>query len=224
MKINKEGYGIIAVTAAILIVLYLATAGLAMGFEPLWAAVALGVVAAALLGFVALFFREPERPVLSDPQIVFAPADGTVVACEEVEEKEYFGRRMLQVSVFMSVTNVHVNWFPVGGTVSYYKYHPGKFLVAWHPKSSEENERTTTVVRTADGTEVLFRQIAGFVARRIVSYARAGAPAVQNSHCGFIKFGSRVDLLLPLGSEVLVKLGDKTVGSQTPVARLPKTE
>lgn len=148
-----------------------------------------------------------------------APADGTVVVVEEVTENEYFNDRRLLVSVFMSLSNVHINWFPVGGRIEYFRHHQGRFLVAWHPKSSEENERTTTVVDMG-GCKVLFRQIAGLIARRIVSYARVGEVAGQNTQCGFIKFGSRVDVYLPLGTEVLVKLGDKVTGSQTPIARL----
>ena len=129
---------------------------------------------------------------------------------------------MLQISIFMSVTNVHMNWVPVAGEVEYYKYHPGRFLVAWHPKSSTENERTTTVVRMATGQAVLFRQIAGLVARRIVSYMKVDSTVEQNSVAGFIKFGSRVDVLVPKDSTVLVNIGDAVVGSQTPIARLHK--
>jgi phosphatidylserine decarboxylase len=126
----------------------------------------------------------------------------------------------MQVSIFMSVTNVHINWFPVGGLVKYFKYHPGKFLVAWHPKSSTDNERTTTVVETKDGVEVLFRQIAGAVARRIVSYVKVDDEAEQNKPFGFIKFGSRIDILLPKDAKLLVEIGDKVVGTQTPIARI----
>ena len=129
---------------------------------------------------------------------------------------------MLQISIFMSITNVHMNWVPVGGEVEYFKYHPGRFLVAWHPKSSTENERTTTVVRMPSGQKVLFRQIAGLIARRIISYMTVGNQVEQNSVCGFIKFGSRVDVLVPKDSELLVEIGDPTVGSQTPIARLRK--
>ncbi|MEG1405464.1 MAG: phosphatidylserine decarboxylase, partial [Alistipes sp.] len=129
-------------------------------------------------------------------------------------------QEMMQISIFMSVTNVHMNWFPVGGMVEYFKYHPGRFLVAWHPKSSTENERTTTVVRLADGRPVLFRQIAGMIARRIVSYMKVGQQVEQNSVSGFIKFGSRIDVLIPKDSELLVEIGDPVVGSQTPIARL----
>jgi phosphatidylserine decarboxylase len=130
----------------------------------------------------------------------------------------------MQISIFMGITNVHLNWFPVGGVVKYFKYHPGRFLVAWHPKSSTENERTTTVVETPSGVEVLFRQIAGVVARRIVSYMKPGNSVEQNSVMGFIKFGSRVDILIPKDSELFVEIGDPVIGSQTPIARLKRQE
>ena len=170
--------------------------------------------------FIVAFFREPRRVKIHDAELVFAPCDGRVVVTEMVHESEYLDREMLQISIFMSITNVHMNWVPVGGTVEYFKYHPGRFLVAWHPKSSTENERTTTVVRTPDGKEVLFRQIAGLIARRIVSYMKVGSKVEQNSVCGFIKFGSRIDVFLPKDTELLVEIGDPVVGSQTPIARL----
>jgi phosphatidylserine decarboxylase len=143
-----------------------------------------------------------------------------VVVTEVVEDDEYFKGKRLQVSIFMSVTNVHINWFPVGGVVKYFKYHPGRFLLAWHPKSSTDNERTTTVVQTVKGVEVLFRQIAGFVARRIVSYVKVDEEVHQNDKCGFIKFGSRIDILLPENAELLVEIGDRVVGTLTPIARI----
>ena len=220
MKINKEGLKIIATTGLIVAIILAGNCLLSIyGLLPMWATIAILVVALGLWGFVIRFFREPARPLLKDDQIVFSPCDGEVVVVEQTEENEYLGCKCLQISVFMSVYNVHVNWFPVSGEVEYFKYHPGKFLVAWHPKSSEENERTTTVVNTGKH-KVLFRQIAGIVARRIVSYAEVGKRVEQNTKCGFIKFGSRMDLLLPLDCEPLVKIGDKVVGSQTPLARL----
>ena len=171
------------------------------------------------------FFREPRRVKIHDADLVFSPCDGRVVVTEPVHESEYLDREMMQISIFMSITNVHMNWLPVGGVVEYFKYHPGRFLVAWHPKSSTENERTTTVVRLDDGRHVLFRQIAGLIARRIVSYMKVGERVKQNDVCGFIKFGSRIDVLLPKVSEVLVEIGDPVVGSQTPIARLkPQTK
>lgn len=214
MRINREGYRIILVTA--LIVAALGVAGWL--FLPVWLGVVLSVLLGVLLLLTCWFFREPQRPRLTDDSLVYSPADGKVVVVERTLEKEYFGDERIQVSVFMSVTNVHVNWFPIGGKVLYYKYHPGKFLVAWHPKSSEQNERTTTVVGHG-GREVLFRQVAGLVARRIVSYARKDKEVTQNEKCGFIKFGSRIDLLLPPDCEILVGEGQKVKGSQTAIAR-----
>lgn len=215
MRIHKEGYKIIAITfilcAAISAALFLWT--------PAWLAWALTVILAGHLAMTMYFFREPSRPVLQDENLVYAPADGKVVVIEPVREKEYLGDDRIQVSVFMSITNVHINWFPVAGQVEYFKYHPGKFLVAWHPKSSEENERTTTVVNTGRH-KVLFRQIAGMVARRIVSYVNVGEQARQNTQFGFIKFGSRIDIILPADTEILVQRGDRVTGSQTPIARL----
>ena len=220
MKINKEGLKIIATTGLVVAIVLAANCLMSIyGWLPMWATITILVVALGLWGFIIRFFREPARPLLKDDQIVFSPCDGEVVVVEQTEENEYLGCKCLQISVFMSVHNVHVNWFPVSGEVEYFKYHPGKFLVAWHPKSSEDNERTTTVVNTGKH-KVLFRQIAGFVARRIVSYAEVGKRVEQNTKCGFIKFGSRVDLLLPLDCEPLVKIGDKVVGSQTPLVRL----
>lgn len=170
--------------------------------------------------FIVSFFREPRRVKIHDADLVFSPCDGRVVVTEVVQDDEYFHGKRLQVSIFMSVTNVHINWFPVGGIVRYFKYHPGRFLVAWHPKSSSENERTTTVVETNKGVEVMFRQIAGVVARRIVSYVKVGEHVVQNDKCGFIKFGSRIDILLPEDAKLLVEIGDGVVGTQTPIARI----
>ena len=144
----------------------------------------------------------------------------TVVVIEEVVESEYFKGPRRQVSIFMSPLNVHINWNPIAGIVQYFKYHPGKYLVAWHPKSSTENERTTTVIRASNGVEVLYRQIAGALAKRIVWYVKEGEQVAQCSEMGFIKFGSRVDLYLPLDAKILVNLEDKTTGSQTVIAEL----
>lgn len=218
MKIHKEGYRIILTVGATALGLTTLSALLLPG----WAALLIGVALLLVLLFVLSFFRSPFRVCPEDPAVVYAPADGEVVVIEEVTEKEYFGDRRIQVSVFMSIWNVHVNWFPVGGTVDYYRYHRGRYLVAWHPKSSEDNERTTTVVEMTGGEKILFRQIAGLIARRIVSYARVGVPAKQNSQCGFIKFGSRVDLFLPLNAQIRVNLGDRVRGTQTVIARLER--
>lgn len=215
MKIHKEGYRIIAVSA----LFWTTLAVLAFLFLPVWAGCVVATAAVSLVLFTLRFFRVPERVYPQDDSVVYAPADGTIVIIEETDVKEYLGERRIQVSVFMSIWNVHINWFPVAGKLSYFKHHHGKYLVAWHPKSSELNERTTVVVDTGR-EEILFRQIAGYVARRIVSYAKVGAPVKQNTQCGFIKFGSRVDVFLPLDAEICVKNGDKVTGTQTVLARL----
>jgi phosphatidylserine decarboxylase len=220
MKINKEGYIIISVTGLICIgAWFLAYFFIDALSSYLWILAALLVV---FWAFVAAFFRQPRRVQIHDDELIFSPCDGRVVVTELVKDDEYLTEEMLQVSIFMSVTNVHMNWLPVGGEVEYTKHHHGRFLVAWHPKSSTENERTTTVVRLKDGRKVLMRQIAGFVARRIVNYMKAGKMVDQNSVMGFIKFGSRVDLLLPKDSELFVEIGDPVIGSQTPIARLSR--
>ncbi len=169
---------------------------------------------------IVQFFRIPTRTVKQDDHIVLSPCDGKVVVIEEVMEPEFLKEKVLQVSIFMSPVNVHANWFPIGGKVVYDKYHAGKFLVAWHPKSSTENERTTICVENNRGQKVLFRQIAGALAKRIKYYTKAGDTAAQGSEFGFIKFGSRVDLYMPLDTEVLVKIGDKVSGIDSQIARL----
>ena len=222
MRINKEGYKIIGISGAVCLLIWwffyrmlINESGVAL----LWG----GTVFLLLFWFfIVAFFREPRRVRIHDADLVFAPCDGRVVVTEVVKEAEYLQEEMLQISIFMSITNVHMNWVPVGGVVEYFKYHPGRFLVAWHPKSSTENERTTTVVKMPTGQRVLFRQVAGLIARRIVSYMKVGNPVEQNSVCGFIKFGSRIDILIPKDSELLVEIGDPTIGSQTPIARLRK--
>ncbi|BBL07216.1 MULTISPECIES: phosphatidylserine decarboxylase family protein [Alistipes] len=222
MRINKEGYKIIGISGVVCVLIWWLFYHL---LESDASEVLLWVGTAFLLlfwFFIVAFFREPRRVRIHDADLVFAPCDGRVVVTENVRETEYLGREMLQISIFMSITNIHMNWVPVGGEVEYFKYHPGRFLVAWHPKSSTENERTTTVVRMPSGQQVLFRQIAGLIARRIISYMKVGHAVEQNSVCGFIKFGSRVDVLVPKDSELLVEIGDPVVGSQTPIARLRK--
>jgi phosphatidylserine decarboxylase len=169
---------------------------------------------------VLQFFRSPIFEVAKNEKHVIAPADGKVVVIEEVDEPEYLKRKCKQISIFMSPVNVHVNRMPVGGTISYYKYHPGKYLVAWHPKSSTENERTTVVAKMANGTEVLFRQIAGALARRIKCYVQENQQLEQGQEFGFIKFGSRVDIFLPLDATINVTVGDKTTGGKTVIAEL----
>ena len=171
-----------------------------------------------VFGLFLQFFRNPSRHTEVNPHHVIAPADGKIVVIEEVDEPEYFKDRRIQVSIFMSPFNVHVNRNPVSGSVSYFKYHPGEYLVAWHPKSSTENERTTTVIRNAAGEEILFRQIAGAVARRIRWYVQEGDAVEQGQEMGFIKFGSRVDVFLPLDAEVNVAIDQITRGGETVLA------
>ncbi|MBR6656472.1 MAG: phosphatidylserine decarboxylase family protein [Alistipes sp.] len=221
MKISREGFKIIGVSGATMLAIWLLIFYLLKAEDMLWLHISLAVVLLLFWIFIISFFRAPRRVRIHDDNLVFSPCDGRVVVTEIVKDDEYFdGEEVMQVSIFMSVTNVHINWFPVGGLVKYFKYHPGRFLVAWHPKSSTDNERTTTVVETADGKEILFRQIAGAVARRIVSYMKVGEQVEQNSICGFIKFGSRIDILLPKDSKLLVEIGDSVVGTQTPIARI----
>ena len=221
MRLAREGYSIVLCTFAVF-----AAVAVGMAFAvkyagmPVWLFWAVAVLLFGLCVCVALFFREPtRREYRSDPDTVFSSADGKVVVIEEVFEGEYLKERCLQLSVFMSITNVHANWYPVGGEIVYRNNHLGRLFVAWRPKSSEENERTTTVVDTGH-ERILFRQIAGLVARRIVNYAKVGERAEQNAKYGFIKFGSRIDIFLPLDCEVLVGLGDRVRGGQTPLAKL----
>lgn len=215
MTIHREGMATIGLVGSVLLL----TALLLPSRSPEWVFLpVLGALIAVML-IVLWFFRVPSRTVKQQDDLIISPADGKVVAIEEVTEGEYFKDRRIQVSVFMSPLNVHVNFFPIGGTTSYYKYHPGKYLVAWHPKSSTENERSTVVVRHPKHGEVLFRQIAGALARRICTYAVEGRPATQGAEFGFIKFGSRVDLLLPLNAKITCRIGDVVQGSITPLAR-----
>jgi len=178
------------------------------------------IVSIILYLLILQFFRNPSRRTVQHPYHVIAPADGKVVVIEEVFEPEYLKSQCLQISIFMSPFNVHVNRAPIDGLVEYFKYHPGKYLVAWHPKSSTENERTTLVLQSPKGYRVLLRQIAGALARRIVWYVKEGQALGQGGEYGFIKFGSRVDVFLPLGSKVNVKIGDKTVGGESVIAEI----
>ncbi len=213
---HKEGFKIIAVTFLIF-----ASLSILVHFkiENDILQKGLFLVLLILVVLILQFFRNPKRNFILNPEQVLSPVDGKVVVIEEVYEKEYFKEKRLQVSVFMSPLNVHVTRYPVGGNIVYSKYHPGKFLVAWHPKSSEENERTTVVVKSEAFGEVLHRQIAGALAKRIVNYATAGQEVSQSSDSGFIKFGSRVDIFLPLGTKINVKLNQKVVGGVTVVAQ-----
>lgn len=214
---HREGFKIIAITFIIIGVIAL-TADTYITQD----LIKYGVqgVALAVLVLILQFFRNPKRAVQFNLNEIIAPVDGKVVVIEEVEEKEYFQGKRKQVSIFMSPLNVHVTRYPVSGVIQYSKYHPGKYLVAWHPKASEENERTTIVIKTPKFGDILYRQIAGALARRIVNYAKKGDKAIQGADAGFIKFGSRVDLFLPLDCIVTVGLNQKVVGAKTVIATL----
>nr|WP_315211135.1 phosphatidylserine decarboxylase family protein [uncultured Flavobacterium sp.] len=183
-----------------------------------WIKMALQIATLLLLIIILQFFRNPKRTVIINENHILAPVDGKVVVIEEVFESEYFKDKRLQISIFMSPINVHVTRYGLSGIVKFSKYHPGKFLVAWHPKASEENERTTVVIENKTFGEILYRQIAGALARRIVNYAEEGMQVIQGTDAGFIKFGSRVDIFLPLGTEVNVVLNQKAIGGKTIIA------
>lgn len=216
LRIHKEGNTILISFAVILLIIN----ALIFWFAPQALPFA-GVVSLVLYGLVLQFFRNPIRQIqIADDNIIYAPADGRVVVIEETHEGEYFDDKRIQVSIFMSPLNVHVNRNPISGIISYFKYHPGKYLVAWHPKSSTENERTTTVIKNGGGTEILMRQIAGAVAKRIVNYLSEGEQVEQGKDMGFIKFGSRVDLFLPLNAKIEVNIEEKVKGNKTIIARV----
>jgi len=217
IKIHKEGRLILGLLALILLLLnlYIYTK------FPIGPLIVNIVISALLLFFFAYFFRNPPRKVyLDDASLVIAPADGTIVVVEPTEESEYFGDRRIQVSIFMSVFNVHANWYPVKGTILKSLHHSGRHMAAFLPKSSNENERSTVVIESEAGTQILVRQIAGALARRIVTYAHPGKKCHLNEHLGFIKFGSRVDLYFPLDTEIFVTVGESTTGNETIIARL----
>ena len=218
MYIHREGYSILSVVFIVVIGILLLMR-FAMGIEGsiLYSVSLLGSVVFLLF---LQFFRNPRPNTQQNIINIIAPADGKVVVIEKVEESEYFKDQRIQVSIFMSPFNVHVNRSPITGNVKYFKYHPGKYLVAWHPKSSTENERTTIVVENKDETAILFRQIAGALAKRIRWYVKEGDAIEQGHEFGFIKFGSRVDVFLPLNANVSVKLGQKTKGGETVIATL----
>ena len=220
IRIHREGTNTLAYTAI----------GMALVGVLFWYVFDIGIVfdvlvclMAVVYGVMVNFFRCPIRYFNGDDTegIVVAPADGKVVVIEEVEEDTYFHDRRMMVSIFMSLFNVHANWFPMDGKVKFVKHHDGNFHKAWLPKASEENERADVLIETEDGEEVLCRQVAGAVARRIVTYAKDGEDCFIDEHLGFIKFGSRVDVFLPLGSKVCVKMGQSTTGDQTVIAMLP---
>jgi phosphatidylserine decarboxylase len=183
-----------------------------------WIKMTIQIITILFLIIILQFFRNPKRTFILNEDQILSPVDGKVVVIEEVYEGEYFKDKRLQVSIFMSPINVHVTRYPMGGVVKFSKYHPGKFLVAWHPKASEENERTTIVVENKSFGEVLYRQIAGALAKRIVNYAEEGMQVIQGTDAGFIKFGSRVDLFLPLGTPINVVLNQKAIGGKTVIA------
>jgi len=215
IRFHKEGYKIITIALILSIVGIL----LAENFiETIWLVKSIQVVIIGFLIIILQFFRNPKRVAPLNDNALVAPVDGKVVVIEEVEEPEYFKGKRLQVSIFMSPINVHVTRYAMSGVVKYSKYHPGKYLVAWHPKASTENERTTVVVHNKTFGDVLYRQIAGALAKRIVNYAKVGDETIQGTDAGFIKFGSRVDLYLPLGTKLNVSLGDKVKGGTQIIA------
>ena len=212
---HREGYKIIAITFAIVIAGVLVSERF---IELFWLQKTVQIGLLILLILILQFFRNPKRRTELNDNHIIAPVDGKVVVIEEVEEPEYFKDKRLQISIFMSPLNVHVTRYALSGTVKYSKYHPGKYLVAWHPKSSTENERTTIVVENKTFGGVLYRQIAGAMAKRIVNYAKEGEKVVQGTDAGFIKFGSRVDVFLPLGTKINVNIGDTVKGGVQTIA------
>lgn len=216
VRLHREGTDILLVTLALLLIL-----NILVWWSSHVAGIILTSVSAVLYLLLVNFFRSPKRNFTGNREnVVVSSVDGKVVALEEVYEPEYLKCKCIQISVFMTIFDVHANWFPVDGEVIYVTHHPGRFLSAWLPKSSTENERSTVVIRTDDGQEVLMRQIAGAMARRIVTYAEPGNAANIEDHMGFIKFGSRVDIFLPLGTEILTEINKKTIGGVTTIARL----
>ena len=219
MTIHKEGYTSIALT---LLVIFVLNAFIDYRYADItWLRWLIYAVSLVLFITVLQFFRNPRRAWVSHDKMIICPADGKVVVIEETIEEEYFKDKRLQVSIFMSPVNVHINRNPISGVVRFFKYHPGKYLAAWNPKSSTENERTTVVVEHETGTQVLFRQIAGALARRIVWYVKEGDVVEQTREFGFIKFGSRVDLFLPLGTKVDLELNQIVRGGITVLGELP---
>jgi phosphatidylserine decarboxylase len=214
--LHREGHLFLIVTGLILalfcVVFWI--------FLPQWAAGILTLGALGLYIFLVQFFKNPDRPCIPNDNTVVSPADGKVVSIDTVIEKEYFMVEMIKISIFLSPLNVHCNRIPVNGRLVYYQYHPGKYLVAFHPKSSELNERNTSVFKMKNGTKILTRQIAGAVARRIKFYHKLSDEVTQGEELGFIKFGSRVDVFLPLGTKVLVKVGDKVKGAMDTIAKV----
>ena len=217
IRFHKEGYKIITIA----LILSIAGILLAEKFIDInWLVKSIQIVIIALLIIVLQFFRNPKRVAPLNENALVAPVDGKVVVIEEVEEPEYFKGKRLQVSIFMSPINVHVTRYAMSGTIKYSKYHPGKYLVAWHPKASTDNERTSVVINNKSFGDILYRQIAGALAKRIVNYAKEGDNVVQGADAGFIKFGSRVDLYLPLDTKIQVTLNQKVKGGESVIAKL----
>jgi len=218
MKIHKEGYFTILIAFIFLLISAIFLHILLSGYSEY--KYILDGILILLFVMIIYFFRSPRREMMLSHEYLFAPADGKVVVIEEVFENEYFNDKRIQISIFMSPLNVHLNRYPCAGIVRYYKYHPGNYFVAWHPKSSEENERTTVVIENYMKQFILIRQIAGALARRIVCKAVVGKSVKQGEELGFIKFGSRVDLFLPLNAEIKVKLGQTVRGRKTVIAEI----
>ena len=218
MAIHREGYKIIAVGFIILLIINI-IAGIMLPDKSFlkWMVLLLSL---SLYVFILFFFRLPSRQLQPDPGLIYAPADGKVVVIEETVENEYFKDQRLQISIFMSPFNMHSNRYPVSGSVKQVYYHPGKYMVAWHPKSSELNERSSVVIETENGTEILVRQIAGAVARRIVTYAKPGQKVTQGGELGFIKFGSRVDVFMPIGTEIEVPILQQVKANKSIIAKI----
>jgi len=213
---HKEGHKIIFITLVIVV----ATLLLIDSFIDISWLRTLSMIAVLIFFLLILqFFRNPKRSLLNDTAVAVSPVDGKVVVIEEVSENEYFKDKRIQVSIFMSPINVHVTRYPIGGKIAFSKYHPGKYLVAWHPKASEENERTTVVVENGSFGSILYRQIAGALAKRIVNYAKPGQEVKQGTDSGFIKFGSRVDVFFPLDTKIEVSLNQKVRGGETIIAK-----
>jgi phosphatidylserine decarboxylase len=215
MKLHREGFGIIITTLIIVLTLSFLNFWFLYCNEKFIFYILIQLFLLVFLYLIVQFFRIPKRNCEFGEMDIVCPADGKIVVIEETEEAEYFKGKRIQLSIFMSPLNVHANYFPISGITKYVKYHPGLFLVAWHPKSSTDNERTTIVVEHKNGTEVLFRQIAGAVARRICYYTEVGRNAKQGEEFGFIKFGSRIDVFLPLGTKIDVKIGDNVKAKLT---------
>jgi phosphatidylserine decarboxylase len=220
MKLHREGYMVMAIGLLILTAIQIGNYFLFTATGWLWLFILLSLGALVMAYLIIQFFRIPKRECVFDPNDIMCPADGKVVVIEEVEETEYFKDKRIQMSIFMSPMNVHANYNPISGIVKYVKYHKGLFLVAWHPKSSTDNERSTFVIEHASGQEVLFRQVAGAVARRICYYVEENQTVETGSEFGFIKFGSRIDVFLPLGTPLDVKIGDKVQGKLTKLGTL----